>query len=61
MRAMNPDRMFAVAQALSEAKGRQDVQAAMKLLHPGMLLETPAFGTRVPGDAQVEETLRGSF
>lgn len=61
MREMNPGRMFALAQALAEAKGRQDVQAAMKLLHPEMLLEAPAFGTRVQGHAQVEETLKRFF
>ena len=58
---MNSDRMFALAQELAEAKGRQDVDAAMKLLHPTMLLETPAFGTRVRGHAQVKEVLERFF
>ena len=33
-------RMFELAQALTVAKSRQDVPAALKLLHPDMLLES---------------------
>lgn len=41
--------MFELAQALAEAKSRQDVPAALKLLHPEMVLENPAFGTTARG------------
>lgn len=58
---MNPDRMFALAEALAKAKSRQDVDAAMKLLHPHMILETPAFGTLVRGHAKVEAVLKRFF
>jgi predicted ester cyclase len=41
--------MFALASALAVAKSRQDVAAAVRLLHPEMVLETPAFGTTARG------------
>ena len=46
---MNSDRMFELAQALAVAKSRQDVPAALAVLHVDMLLETPAFGTSARG------------
>jgi predicted ester cyclase len=49
--------MFELAQALAVAKSRQDVPAAMKLLHTEMVLETPAFGTRSRGLAENERAL----
>jgi predicted ester cyclase len=58
---MDSARMFALAQALAVAKGRQDLPAAMKLLHPDMLLETPAFGTSARGIAENEATLKRFF
>ena len=58
---MDTDRMFALAQALAMAKSRQDLPAAMKLLHPDMLLETPAFGTRARGLAENEAVLTRFF
>jgi steroid delta-isomerase-like uncharacterized protein len=58
---MSPDQMFGLAQALAEAKSRQDVSAALKLLHEDMLLETPAFGTKARGLAANEEVLRKFF
>lgn len=58
---MNHDRMFEQAQALAVAKGRQDVPAAMRLLHNDMLLESPAFGTRARGHAENEKTLTAFF
>jgi hypothetical protein len=42
---MNDLRMFELARDLAAAKSRQDVPAALRLLHPTMLLESPAFGT----------------
>jgi len=58
---MNHDRMFALAQALAVAKSRQDVPAALTLLHPEMVLENPAFGTRVQGLAENEVALTRFF
>jgi hypothetical protein len=37
---MNSDRMFELAQALAVAKSRQDVPAALAVLHDDMLLDT---------------------
>jgi predicted ester cyclase len=54
---MNEDRMLELAQALAAAKSRQDVPAAMRLLHRDMVLETPAFGTAVKGLAANEKVL----
>lgn len=53
--------MFELAQAFAEAKSRQDVAAAMKLLHPSMLLETPAFGSQARGLAENEKALKWFF
>jgi predicted ester cyclase len=58
---MNGDRMFELAQALAVAKSRQDVPAALKLLHNDMLLESPAFGTMARGLAENEKVLTGFF
>src|SRR5580700_3283384 len=58
---MNSDQMFALAQALAVAKSRQDVPAALKLLHKDMLLETPAFGTSVRGLSANEQVLTRFF
>ncbi|WP_201788872.1 hypothetical protein [Amycolatopsis orientalis] len=40
---------FALVQALAVAKSRQDIPAALDLLHPDMTLETPAFDARLLG------------
>lgn len=58
---MDGDRMFELAQALAAAKSRQDVPAAMKLLHPEMVLESPAFGTTARGPAENEKALHRFF
>lgn len=58
---MNGERMFALAQALAEAKSRQDVPAAMELLHEEMVLETPAFGSVARGHAENEAALTRFF
>ncbi|SEG70037.1 SnoaL-like polyketide cyclase [Thermomonospora echinospora] len=58
---MDGDRMFELAQALAEAKSRQDVPAAMRLLHREMELEVPAFGTTVRGPAENEAALTWFF
>ncbi len=58
---MNSSRMFALAQALALAKSRQDVPAAMKLLHPEMLLDSPAFGTMARGLPENEKALTRFF
>ncbi|NWF27389.1 ester cyclase [Streptomyces sp. PKU-EA00015] len=53
--------MFELAHALAVAKSRQDVPAALRVLHPDILLETPAFGTTARGLAQNERVLRRFF
>src|SRR5690242_1880642 len=58
---MNSDRMFELAQALAAAKSRQDVPAALAVLHDDMLLETPAFGTSARGLAENEKVLTRFF
>lgn len=57
---MTSDRMFELAQALAVAKSRQDVPAALKLLHPQMVLESP-FGTSAKGLAENEKALTRFF
>jgi predicted ester cyclase len=58
---MDDDRMFALAQALAVAKSRQDVPAALELLHPEMVLETPAFGSTARGRAENQRALERFF
>src|ERR1700730_14645511 len=58
---MNGDRMFELAQALAVTKSRQDVPAALKLLHKDMVLESPAFGTNARGLAENEKALTRFF
>jgi len=53
--------MFELARNLAVAKNRQDVPAALLLLHPKMLLESPAFGTRACGPAENERALTRFF
>lgn len=53
--------MFELAQALAEAKSRQDVPAALRLLHPSVLLEAPAFGSQARGLDENEKALRRFF
>jgi len=53
--------MFELAQALAVAKNRQDVPAAVKLLHQEMVLESPAFGTTARGPAENEAALTRFF
>jgi ketosteroid isomerase-like protein len=52
---------FALARALAVAKSRQDIPAALDLLHPDMVLETPAFGTTAKGRAENEKALTRFF
>ncbi|MFC9977821.1 ester cyclase [Spirillospora sp. NPDC127200] len=58
---MDGDRMVELARALAVAKSRQDVPAAMRLLHPEMVLQSPAFGTTARGPAENETALRRFF
>jgi predicted ester cyclase len=58
---MHDDRMFVQAQALATAKSRQDLPAAMRLFHPDMVLQTPAFGTMARGLAENENALTRFF
>ncbi|MGV9679425.1 ester cyclase [Nocardia sp. NPDC003482] len=56
-----PSPRFALAQALAEAKSRQDIPAALTLLHPEFTLHTPPFGTTTHGRAATEKTLASFF
>ncbi len=58
---MDGNRMFALAQALAVAKSRQDVSAALKLLHQDMVLESPAFGTIAKELTENEKVLKRFF
>jgi predicted ester cyclase len=58
---MTSERMFELAQALAVAKSRQDVAAAMQVLHHDMVLETPAFGSMARGTAENERVLTRFF
>lgn len=58
---MRAGRMFELAERLAVAKSRQDVAAALEVLHPDMVLETPAFGTRVQGLAENARILTRFF
>ncbi|GGI29906.1 ester cyclase [Bradyrhizobium guangdongense] len=58
---MNGGRMYELAEKLAIAKSRQDVAAALEVLHPEMVLETPAFGTRVKGLAENARILTRFF
>lgn len=53
--------MFELATQLAVAKSRQDVPTALKLLHPTMLLESPAFGTHARGLVENEQALTRFF
>ncbi|MFB9924704.1 ester cyclase [Amycolatopsis halotolerans] len=53
--------MVELARGLAVAKSRRDVPAALRLMHPGMLLETPAFGTKARGLAENERALTRFF
>jgi len=53
--------MLELAHDLAAAKSRQDVPAATRLLHPGMVLESPALGTRACGVAENERALTRFF
>lgn len=53
--------MAELAQALAVAKSRQDVPAAMRLLHRDMVLQAPAFGTTARGLAANEKALTRFF
>jgi hypothetical protein len=58
---MNGHWMFELAHDLAVAKSRQDVSAALRLLYPKMLLESPAFGTRACGPAENKLALTRFF
>jgi predicted ester cyclase len=57
---METHHMFELAHALAVAKSRQDVPAALALMHPEMELESP-FGTRARGLAENERVLTRFF
>ncbi|WP_406238767.1 ester cyclase [Nocardia sp. NBC_01009] len=58
---MDGHRMFELAQILAVAKSKQDLPAALRLLHPEMVLENLAFGTTARGLAENEQALARFF
>jgi predicted ester cyclase len=50
-----------LAAGLGEAKGRQNVDDALRFMHDEMVLTSPAWGTVARGKAQNAETLRRFF
>jgi hypothetical protein len=58
---MDACQMLELARGLAAAKSRQDVPAALRLLHPEMLLESPPFGTSAHGPAENELALTRFF
>ncbi len=53
--------MVELVTGLAVAKSRQDVPAALKVMHPRMLLENRAFGTAARGLAENEKVLTRFF
>ncbi len=53
--------MMDLAAELAVVKSRQDVSAALRLMHDEMLLETPAFGSVARGLGANELALRAFF
>jgi predicted ester cyclase len=58
---VNHQQMFELAHALGAAKSRQDVPAALRLLHRDMVLDVPAFGAKARGPAANEKALTRFF
>jgi predicted ester cyclase len=58
---MTPQRMFELAQALGEAKNRQNVEDALTFMHPDIVLSSPAWGLIARGHAENAEVLRHFF
>lgn len=58
---MLSERMIELARSLAEAKSCQDVAAAIRVLHPEMVLEVPALGTVARGRAANERALTRFF
>lgn len=58
---MDPTRMLELVELLAKAKSRQDLPAAMKVQHPNMVLESPAFGSTARGTKENERVLARFF
>ncbi len=53
----SPSEMQAIATALAVAKSRQDIDEAMRIYHPGIVLETPPFQAVGRGTDEVRSQL----
>lgn len=60
-RKMDTNRMFELAAALGEAKGRQNVTDALAFMHEDMVLSSPAWGVVARGKAENAELLAHFF
>lgn len=58
---MTPGEMYALAVNLGEAKNRQNVEDALKFLHPEMVLYSPAWGAIAHGIEENRQILSHFF
>ena len=58
---MTPQDMAALATGLGEAKSRQNVEDALRFLHPDMVLHSPAWGVVARGIAENRQVLTHFF
>jgi predicted ester cyclase len=58
---MRTERMFKLASALGEAKGRQNVADALRFMHDDIVLSSPAWGLVARGKAENAEVLAHFF
>jgi len=58
---MTPQDMYALAAGLGEAKSRQNVEDALRFLHPDMVLYSPAWGAVARGIEENRQLLTHLF
>ena len=58
---MTPQDMYALAAGLGEAKSRQNVEDALRFLHPDMVLYSPAWGAVARGIEENRQVLTHFF
>ncbi len=58
---MTPGEMYALAAGLGEAKSRQNVEEALKYLHPDIVLHSPAWGAVARGLEENRQMLAHFF
>ena len=58
---MTPEEMYKLAADLGEAKNRRNVEDALKFMHDGIVLESPAWGVTARGKRENREALTRFF